>query len=365
MSRKPCHLALSIAILIFVVLNLKNLAEEETPFADARVANNATQAVENNQVERTRYELETNQSQASDDYTIGTTSHKASSPPANTRPHRTIPRFLWGIFTMLDSSSEEKRREAVRDTYLSYYKTIRSNATRGFICSLDELMNPEIDTEDCYMIYAFVVGASPNRTTHLMDDDATVPMVVDNRDHRLGADGMVYLNIKENMNEGKSESWLKYAASLHERQQIDIDYIVKTDTDTLVFPDRFFRWVEEESVFPSPNNTMVYGGYPYRGKKCGNCDHLLVGSSFMGGELYFMSPDLAQAITSPTFDRKSVWVEGEDMAVGNYVYSYANASGTTILQKKIGEPATHSIASHPMKDVGRMRKNYDKRRGWR
>ncbi len=38
------------------------------------------------------------------------------------------------------------------------------------------------------------------------------------------------------MNEGKSQTWFKYAAQVLEAY--DIDYVAKSDTDTLLFLDK-------------------------------------------------------------------------------------------------------------------------------
>ena len=54
----------------------------------------------------------------------------------------------------------------------------------------------------------------------------------------LNEPDMTLLNIRENMNEGKSQTWMKYAATIAE--EYDLDYVAKCDADSLFHLHEFF-----------------------------------------------------------------------------------------------------------------------------
>jgi hypothetical protein len=47
----------------------------------------------------------------------------------------------------------------------------------------------------------------------------------------------------------------------------------------------------------------------------------MVGATYMSGELYFLSADLSDFITSPALNRSAVLLPIEDMCTGNFVHS--------------------------------------------
>jgi hypothetical protein len=140
------------------------------------------------------------------------------------------PRFLWGIMTTLEGSKEKSRRDIIRRTYLGYYKNYPHLADR--ICSLSEAKAKE----SCQLIYTFVVGANSNGPTNLVDhknsshaltlDESEVvtqfPAFSNSSDasHNIEKD-MTFLNIKENMEEGKTPTWFLFANTLVEDYEID------------------------------------------------------------------------------------------------------------------------------------------------
>jgi hypothetical protein len=110
------------------------------------------------------------------------------------------------------------------------------------------------------------------------------------------------------MNEGKSQTWFKYAAQILEAY--DIDYVAKSDTDTLLFLDKMMDFMDE-SLPPAPYNRNILAGSvvdkwwwekdlhspetePAEGyfiKKYGNDLHL-----YVAGQIYIMSRDLADVV---------------------------------------------------------------------
>lgn len=110
------------------------------------------------------------------------------------------------------------------------------------------------------------------------------------------------------MNEGKSQTWFKYAAELMETYEID--YVAKSDTDTLLFLDQLLLFVDE-NLPPAPYNRNILAGSvadkwwwgnlleapenePAEGyfiEKYGKDLHL-----YVEGQCYIMSKDLAQTV---------------------------------------------------------------------
>jgi hypothetical protein len=295
------------------------------------------------------------------------------------RPPSSMPRFLWGIFTM-DSPTEQRRREIIRETYLSTYKYKNDSSTANSICSLQDLLHDKVrHPEQCWMVYTFVLGGNPpNGTTELVDNvtslaDMTMSCYSDSvaakstttlevKEH----DDLLFLNIKENMNEGKTPTWFHYASLLlKEHTSLGLEFVSKLDSDTVIFPTRFFDFVhgdKETSHLLLYKKTRIYAGRVYKGKLCGYCDKDLVGTSFMHGGFYFVSMDLASWITSQMTSekRRAVTLAGEDMSTGNYVYSHP----LPIQKLSLGKPHANNLFTHPMKDPGRYQHNWWSRSGF-
>ena len=132
------------------------------------------------------------------------------------------------------------------------------------VCSLGELRDHKIDTLSCELVYTFVIGAGSDGTTGLRlktpfevsSIQQTCKAVPDQTDCTLA--DMTLLNIKENMNSGKSPTWLAYGASLSETY--GIDYIAKQDTDTIIFLDKYFEFART-NLPPAPFATDIFAGW--------------------------------------------------------------------------------------------------------
>lgn len=70
---------------------------------------------------------------------------------------------------------------------------------------------------------------------------------------------LVLLNIRENMNQGKSFTWLYYASN-YLSGHLGIDYIGKMDTDTLISMKSYFQF-HEKFLFPTPMNANTLVGH--------------------------------------------------------------------------------------------------------
>jgi hypothetical protein len=109
------------------------------------------------------------------------------------------------------------------------------------------------------------------------------------------------------MNEGKSQTWFKYASEIMEAYEID--YVAKSDTDTLLYLDQLLAFIDE-NLPPAPYNRNVLAGsiadkwwwgdlHSEENKptesffidKFGKDLHL-----YVEGQCYIMSKDLAQTV---------------------------------------------------------------------
>jgi hypothetical protein len=64
---------------------------------------------------------------------------------------------------------------------------------------------------------------------------------------------------RENMNEGKSDTWFAYGAKLSKEHNLVFDYIAKSDTDTLPKLDETIDFVNVH-LPPSPYNNAILAG---------------------------------------------------------------------------------------------------------
>lgn len=245
-------------------------------------------------------------------------------------------RILMGIFTT-NTEEDTNRRRLIRKTYLQTYQILREVGltsdveTPGSLCSLADLLeNKGHAMETCSIVYAFVMGAwDKSNTTAPTDltlfEDESVTYTVDRSFSEDYERDVVYLNIRENMNFGKSETWLRYASTILPRTtKLGIDLISKVDSDTVVSPRQLLSDLAS-SVFTQDrikhlSVTGVYGGASEVGRS--NQVH------YMQGGFYFFSLDVARHITSKSCPRSQIIQEkrfdrgferSEDVDIGNFV----------------------------------------------
>lgn len=240
-------------------------------------------------------------------------------------PSKSRPTFLWGIPTV---RKERSQRELLRRTYLKFFTHYGSSEETNRICPLYEIEagNTTLGPNDCQIAYVFFMGANPNGPTELVKPNASFPMVIPPQTNKNEKD-LIHLNIKENMEDGKSQTWFKYGAMLAEKY--DFDYIAKVDQDVLFFVPDFLDYVEK-TLPAHPNNVRVYGGLPYDKYSCErdvkdhphSCPLPLTGPYYFSGEFYYMSPDLAAYISSDEVDRAKLAIYHEDADIGIFVFSH-------------------------------------------
>jgi hypothetical protein len=141
-----------------------------------------------------------------------------------------------GVLTM---DKKFKRREIIRDTYLKY--------------------------KSDNIIFKFIIG-------YPKEDDEILLKLQEEND--INHD-ILFLNIKENMNKGKTYEYFKWIGEIYNED--DIDFVIKADDDSYIRLDKL-----ENDLKKQPKK-LSYWGY-------------LVGNTFMAGECYGLSFDLIKWI---------------------------------------------------------------------
>ena len=243
--------------------------------------------------------------------------------------------MLLGIFSY---SKGGDRRNLIRETYLS-------TGDERF-CSLDDFIEQQSKYDGpklipCQVIYTFVIGGGgKDRPT---DHDDSKPLTVSTDDNGNSEKDCTYLNIKENMEHGKSTTYMKFASSLAE--EYDIDFIGKFDDDSLLGPNVFIDFMDE-NLPPAPYNRRIYGG-SVRTSRTKN--HF-----YAAGEFYFMSTDLAHWVGHEMgIDaRNKVMIYIEDLDMGSYIHSHPRP--IKYINLFLGSPYFH-----PLKKESEFREHWD------
>ena len=219
-----------------------------------------------------------------------------------------VGRILLGIFTT-NSRNDESRRQLIRKTYLTNFQTLQtvglSSDAKNMICSLADFMESGSNKEDCSIIYTFVMGAMDSSNTTAptdlteWEDQENISYVVDRPSSSLDTSehrDILYLNVRENMNEGKTVTWFRYASSILPVDELGIDLIAKIDQDTVIFPRLLLEDLNQQ--IPVRPTRCLYGGHRLEGK--------FSGTPYMQGGAYFLSTDIAKQITSQACPRSNI-----------------------------------------------------------
>lgn len=233
------------------------------------------------------------------------------------------------------------------------------------VCALPDFKAlPIHERYRCQLIYTFVMGGNPNVTPELVDDSrpmlATKPIKGQSPD--LNDPDTTLLNIRENMNEGKSQTWLKYGAELAE--EYDLDYIVKCDADAIFHLHEFFEFAYAQ-LPPAPYNKHVYVGAlrdkAYWPRHKTEQERIrfesYFGNNFEGvhlyvaGQIYMMSTDLAKFVGQEALRGKCSYCEGHE---DHDISAMAFHSPEPIKLVVIGR--SHRFWEHPVKGEPRWKR---------
>jgi len=277
--------------------------------------------------------------------------------PENEEPSTsTGAKVLIGIFTTHRRYAEYAGRKEIRELFRSH----------PHVCDLETAKRNHIVGMDasCKLVYAFVFGGSkdPNAPTSILDattDRIQIVQMVrpDTSDENSYGD-MVYLDIRENMNEGKSFTWLNYASN-HLSGQLGADYVGKMDTDTLLYLDRFFEF-SSKTMPPSPYNRNTLIGHFLEKRTTWGHDMKPKESDierrwenvrvYAAGEFYIMSTDLAKStVRKHAMNPTDIHMEGiEDHDVSTSAFLSVEESDLDSV-KLVMMPKAHNVWLHPLK----------------
>lgn len=233
------------------------------------------------------------------------------------------------------------------------------------VCSLDQFKAlPMAERYRCELIWVFVLAGNPNAAPELVDDSRPweVPRPIQGVSKDLNRPDTILLNIKENMNEGKSQTWMKYGA--HIAQQYDLDYVSKCDADSLLHLHEFFRFAYR-NMPPKPYNRNVYIGAlrdkAYWPKHETEQERIRFESYFgntydgvhlyVAGQLYIVSTDLAEFIGQEAYESKCSYCEGYE---DHDVTSMAFHSPDPVKIVAVGR--RHRFWEHPVKGEPRWKR---------
>ena len=216
-------------------------------------------------------------------------------------------RILFGILT-----ADFRNDVAYRKRHRRLFTIWNDDRT----CTLDQFRKDAAVRHRCELIYTFVMGGAldADAPTQLVSEENGRPIELTkpvSKSGRISPDinepDMTLLNIRENMEDGKSQTWFNYAAQV--ARSLDIDYIAKCDADALLHLHEFFVWAYT-NLPPAPYNRGMYAG-ALRDKaywpKRDDPDDLdrfegYWGKYFQGvhiyiaGQLYILSTDLAEFV---------------------------------------------------------------------
>jgi Galactosyltransferase len=232
-------------------------------------------------------------------------------------PHSGRLRILLGILTA-DFYNDQAYRRRHRMLFQIW------NDPR--VCSLPDFKSLPINERyRCQIIYTFVMGGNPHATPELVDDSrpmlATKPVKGMSTD--LNDADVTLLNIRENMNEGKSQTWMKHGAEIAE--EYDLDYVVKCDADALLHLHEFFKFAYVH-LPPAPYNKNIFVGAlrdkAYWPKHKTEEERIrfesFFGNNFEGvhlyiaGQIYMMSTDLAKFVGQEALASNCSYCEGHE-----------------------------------------------------
>ena len=233
------------------------------------------------------------------------------------------------------------------------------------VCSLPDFKSmPLSERYICELIYTFVIGANPDASPELVDNsrpfEVDRPITGTSRD--LNEPDMTLLNIRENMNEGKSQTWMFYGSKIAE--EYDLDYVGKVDADSMLHLHEFFHFAYK-NMPPSPYNSMMYVGAlrdkAYWPKHTTDAERVKFETYFgtvydgvhlyVAGQLYILATDLAKFVGNEALSGKCSYCEGHE---DHDISAIAFHSPEPIKLVVIGR--THRFWEHPVKGEPRWKR---------
>jgi len=187
----------------------------------------------------------------------------------NDKPSETIasdtPRVLLGIWSYAGFKKQLKVRNKFRLLFETFANRTRSQDGRADprICNLGEFLEQPEYFHDCKVVYTFVIGAAdPKKGLNQIVTETTRPLLVKGIHHTNGYDhkkkDMTLLNIKENLEGGKSQTFFYLASKVINH----FDYVAKCDSDSLLDLLMMFDFLDNTLPRP-PQNIGIIAGAPF------------------------------------------------------------------------------------------------------
>mmetsp|Transcript_26398 Transcript_26398/g.30393 ORF Transcript_26398/g.30393 Transcript_26398/m.30393 type:complete len:385 (+) Transcript_26398:134-1288(+) len=187
----------------------------------------------------------------------------------NDKPSETIasdtPRVLLGIWSYAGFKKQLKVRNKFRLLFETFANRTRSHDGRADprICNLGEFLEQPENFPDCKVVYTFVIGAANSKQApNEIVTETDWPLLVEDTAHFRETDknnkDMTLLNIKENLEGGKSQTFFYLAQEvLHH-----FDYVAKCDSDSVLDLLVMFDFLDNNLPRP-PHNLGIIVGAPY------------------------------------------------------------------------------------------------------
>lgn len=214
-----------------------------------------------------------------------------------TRP----PRILIGI---LGNANDHQMGVVYRDRHRQLFQLWNDSR----LCTWKEF-----DPEKCQVAYTFVLGGhnatSSIPTYHLGTDNrpltlngttsTIVPQIKD-----VGRSDMTILNIRENMNEGKTPTFFHWASGV--ARELEIDYVMKCDSDSFLRWNALWRFLYKELPWPRPETgvpSTLLGAFRHKAYWTTFADETMWQKEwyagmhlYLAGQLYLISRDVSKAM---------------------------------------------------------------------
>lgn len=160
---------------------------------------------------------------------------------------------------------------------------------------------------------------------------------------------VTFLNIPENHNMGKTDTWFTYVAMLTREhpaiRKHDVRFVMKMDGDNFINFPGLFDYFDDKNRQAIEDNRYIYGGWSVMKHACSQrswgrvcADPRFTAPLFATGALAYLSTPLAQHVflNGTSLSRKKrTWIGLEDMQLANMAYSSSidsdNSDNTTIM----------------------------------
>jgi hypothetical protein len=152
----------------------------------------------------------------------------------------------------------------------------------------------------CQIIYTFVIGGNPNGTTLLLDHNETTPLTLPSMPYKprhkdTNRTDVTILNIRENMNNGKTPTFFYFALQVMRQFPNDIHYAMKCDSDAMLRLTSFLQFVDTElPILPNIAATS-------------SSSSISLTSASMNDPLLSLPPMSAPAVLIGSLRHKSLW----------------------------------------------------------